>query len=74
VLLDQLAKGVVADLMAEALSRDIDLGFAVVDPVSLTVKRIVDDKADGSISKVELTPKIRLSRGCQIAGRYRGSQ
>jgi two-component system OmpR family sensor kinase len=36
VHLDQITKGVVADLLAESSAREIDLGFATAKPVSLT--------------------------------------
>jgi two-component system OmpR family sensor kinase len=36
VYLDQIAKGVVADLLAESSARDVDLGFATAEPVSVT--------------------------------------
>ncbi|WGD50165.1 ATP-binding protein [Bradyrhizobium sp. CB1650] len=36
VYLDQIAKGVVADLLAESSAREIDLGFTTAEPASVT--------------------------------------
>jgi two-component system OmpR family sensor kinase len=84
VHLDQIAKGVVADLLAEATARDVDLGFTMAEPVSVSadpvaivsvVRNLVENavrytpvRRFDRVRKSDLCRPVRSSRRCTVAG------
>lgn len=66
VYLDQVAKGVVADLLAESAAREIDLGFTTAEPVSVTadplaILSLVRNLAENAVKYTRNGGRVDLS-------------